>query len=145
MLKLHRDGRRWRRKILVVGSGGREHALCWSIAASPLVENLYCAPGNAGIAAEAECVAIGADDVDGLVRFATERGIEFVVVGPEAPLVAGLVDRLEAVGIKAFGPSAGAARLEASKGFTKDLCTKYGIPTAAYGRFTEIAPASKRC
>ena len=130
-------------KILVVGSGGREHALCWAIAASPLVEKLYCAPGNAGIAAEAECVSIAADDVDGLVEFAAEREIEFVVVGPEAPLVAGLVDRLEAVGIKAFGPSAKAAQLEASKGFTKDLCIKYGIPTAAYGRFTEIGPAKE--
>ncbi len=128
-------------KILVVGSGGREHALCWAIAASPLVEKLYCAPGNAGIAAAAECVAVGADDIDGLVRFATEHAIEFVVVGPEAPLVAGLVDRLEAAGVKAFGPSAEAAMLEASKGFTKDLCVKYGIPTAAYGRFTEIGPA----
>ncbi len=128
-------------KILVVGSGGREHALCWAIAASPLVEKLYCAPGNAGIAAEAECVPIGADDVESLVEFAVDRAIEFVVVGPEAPLVAGLVDRLEAVGIKAFGPSAEAAQLEASKGFTKDLCTKYGIPTAAYGRFTEVGPA----
>ena len=128
-------------KILVVGSGGREHALCWAIAASPLVEQLYCAPGNAGIATEAECVPIGADDVDSLVEFAVDRAIEFVVVGPEAPLVAGLVDRLEAVGIKAFGPSAEAAQLEASKGFTKDLCTKYGIPTAAYGRFTEVGPA----
>ncbi len=127
--------------ILVVGSGGREHALCWAIAASPLVEKIYCTPGNAGIAAEAECVAIAADDIDELVRFATEHAIDFVVVGPEAPLVAGLVDRLEAAGIKAFGPSAEAAMLEASKGFTKDLCTKYGIPTAAYGRFTEVAPA----
>ena len=127
--------------ILVVGSGGREHALCWAIAASPLVDKLYCAPGNAGIATEAECVAIAVDDVDELVRFATGHAIEFVVVGPEGPLVAGLVDRLEGVGIKAFGPSAKAAQLEASKGFTKDLCTKYGIPTAAYGRFTEIAAA----
>ena len=127
--------------ILVVGSGGREHALCWAIAASPLVKKIYCTPGNAGVAAEAECVAIAADNVDELVRFATEHAIDFVVVGPEAPLVAGLVDRLEAAGIKAFGPSAEAAMLEASKGFTKDLCTKYGIPTAAYGRFTEVAPA----
>jgi len=130
-------------KILVVGSGGREHALCWAIAASPLVEKLYCAPGNAGIAAEAECVSIAADNVNELVEFAIEHEIEFVVVGPEAPLVAGLVDRLEAVGIKAFGPSAKAAQLEASKGFTKDLCTKYNIPTAAYGRFTEIGPAKE--
>ena len=130
-------------KILVVGSGGREHALCWAITASPLVTKLYCAPGNAGISADAECVPIAADDVDGLVEFASERSIEFVVVGPEAPLVAGLVDRLEAAGIRAFGPSGAAAQLEASKGFTKDLCIKYGIPTAAYGRFTDTVPAKR--
>ena len=130
-------------KILVVGSGGREHALCWAITASPLVTKLYCAPGNAGISADAECVPIAADDVDGLVKFASERSIEFVVVGPEAPLVAGLVDRLEAAGIRAFGPSGAAAQLEASKGFTKDLCIKYGIPTAAYGRFTDTVPAKR--
>jgi phosphoribosylamine--glycine ligase len=129
-------------RVLVVGSGGREHALCWAIAASPLVDALYCAPGNAGIADDAECVPIAADDVDGLVRFATEQAIDFVVVGPEAPLVAGLVDRLEADGIKAFGPSAQAAVLEGSKGFMKDLCAKYGIPTAAYGRF-DAASAAK--
>jgi len=128
-------------KVLVVGGGGREHALCWSIAASPLVSKLYCAPGNAGIAREAECVPIAAEDVDGLIAFAAENGIEFVVVGPEAPLVAGLVDRLAAVGIKAFGPSAAAARMEGSKGFMKDFCARHAIPTAAYGRFTEIAPA----
>jgi phosphoribosylamine--glycine ligase len=128
-------------RILVVGSGGREHALVWAIAGSPLVDKIYCAPGNAGIAQEAECVPIGAEDIPALVRFAKERVIDFVVVGPEAPLVAGLVDRLEEAGVKAFGPSAAAARLEGSKGFTKDFCAKHGIPTAAYGRFTDAAAA----
>jgi phosphoribosylamine--glycine ligase len=128
-------------KILVVGGGGREHALCWAIAASPLVSGLYCAPGNAGIAREAECINIAAEDVEGLVAFAGEAGIDFVVVGPEAPMVAGLVDRLAEAGIKAFGPSAKAARLEGSKGFMKDFCARHGIPTAAYGRFAEVAPA----
>ena len=124
-------------RILVVGSGGREHALCWAIAASPLVTKLYAAPGNAGIAEEAECVAIGAEDLARLTAFAVEQKIDFVVVGPEAPLVQGLVDRLAEAGIKAFGPSAAAAALEGSKGFMKDLCAKYGIPTAAYARFTD--------
>ena len=124
-------------RVLVVGGGGREHALVWAIAASPLLDALYCAPGNAGIAADATCVPVAADDIDGLVKFATDERIDFVVIGPEAPLVAGLVDRLEASGIKAFGPSAAAARLEASKGFTKDLCAAHDIPTAAYGRFTD--------
>ena len=128
-------------KILVVGSGGREHALCWAIAASPLCDKLWCAPGNAGIAEEAECVDIAADDVDALVAFAQGEAADLVVVGPEQPLVMGLVDRLTEVGIKAFGPSAAAAELEGSKGFMKDLCGKYGIPTAAYGRFTDIAAA----
>jgi phosphoribosylamine--glycine ligase len=128
-------------KVLVVGGGGREHALCWTIAASPLVTGLYCAPGNAGIARDAECVPIAADDVDGLVRFAVEAGIEFVVIGPEAPLVAGLADRLEASGVMAFGPSARAAVLEGSKGFTKDFCIRHNIPTAAYGRFSDADSA----
>ncbi len=128
-------------KILVVGGGGREHALCWTLAASPLCEKLYCAPGNAGIAQEAECVGIGTEDIPALVDFAKREAIELVVVGPEAPLVAGLVDRLEEAGIRAFGPTAAAAALEGSKAFTKDLCAKYGIPTADYQRFTEAAPA----
>ncbi|MBI1179882.1 MAG: phosphoribosylamine--glycine ligase [Alphaproteobacteria bacterium] len=128
-------------KVLVVGSGGREHALCWAIAASPLCTKLYCAPGNGGIAAEAQCVDIAADDLDGLTAFCRDTAIDFVVVGPEQPLVAGLVDRLEAAGVKAFGPSAQAAALEGSKGFTKDLCARHGIPTAAYGRFAEAAAA----
>ena len=128
-------------RVLVVGGGGREHSLCWAIAASPLCDALYCAPGNAGIAQDAECVPIGADDVEGLVRFASENAIDFVVVGPEAALVMGLVDRLTEAGIKAFGPTAAAAQLEGSKGFMKDLCAKYAIPTAAYGRFSDAAAA----
>lgn len=128
-------------KVLLVGSGGREHALAWALAASPLVDTLYCAPGNAGTAQEAQSVLIAADNVDGLLAFAQQNAIDFVVVGPEVPLVLGLVDRLEAAGIAAFGPTAAAARLEGSKGFTKDLCAKYGIPTAAYGRFTDPAAA----
>ncbi len=128
-------------RILVVGGGGREHALCWAIAASPLCDRLYCAPGNAGIAREATCVPIGAEDVDALVAYAREEAIDFVVVGPEAPLVLGLADRLNEAEIKVFGPSAAAAELEGSKGFMKDLCAKYGIPTAAYGRFTDAEAA----
>ncbi|MGQ0664901.1 MAG: phosphoribosylamine--glycine ligase [Pseudomonadota bacterium] len=128
-------------RILVVGSGGREHALCWALAASPLADQLYCAPGNAGIARQAVCVPIPPDDLDGLVGFAAKKRIDFAVVGPEAPLVLGLVDRLEAAGIAAFGPSAAAARLEGSKGFMKDLARRCGVPTAAYARFREPAAA----
>ncbi len=128
-------------RVLVVGSGGREHSLCWAIAASPLCEKLYCAPGNAGIAEEAECVTIAATDLDGLVAFCKGERIDFVVVGPEQPLVAGLVDRLEAAGIAAFGPSQAAASLEGSKGFTKDFCARHAIPTAAYRRFSDAAAA----
>ena len=128
-------------RVLVVGSGGREHALCWAIAASPLCEKLFCAPGNAGIAQEAECVAVDPMDFDGLVALCRREAVDFVVVGPEAPLVAGLVDRLEAEGVKAFGPSAAAAALEGSKAFTKELCARAGIPTAAFRRFTDPAAA----
>ena len=128
-------------RVLVVGGGGREHALCWTIAASPLIEALFCAPGNAGIARDAVCVPIAADDIGGILRFVRDERIDFVVVGPEAPLVAGLVDRLEDTGVKAFGPTAAAARLEGSKAFTKDLCARHGIPTAAYGRFTDLRAA----
>jgi len=129
--------------ILVVGGGGREHALCWKIAASPLCDKLYCAPGNAGIAEVADCIAVGAEDIDRLVTLARKEAIDYVVVGPEAPLVAGLVDRLGEAGIPAFGPSAAAARLEASKGFLKDLCAAYDIPTADYGRFIDAASAKR--
>ena len=128
-------------KVLVVGSGGREHALCWALGASPLCDTLYCAPGNAGIAEEAECIDIAADSVDALVEFAREQAIDLVVIGPEGPLVLGLADRLADAGIRAFGPSAAAAALEGSKAFTKDLCAKYGIPTGGYGRFTDFDAA----
>jgi len=128
-------------RILVVGSGGREHALCWAIAASPLCTKLFCAPGNAGIAEVAECVEVGAEDIAGQVALARQEKIDFVVVGPEGPLVAGLADRLAEAGIKVFGPSAKAAQLEGSKGFTKDLCRRHNIPTAAYDRFTDVAKA----
>jgi len=128
-------------KVLVVGGGGREHALCWVINGSPLVDKLWCAPGNAGIALETECVAIGAEDVDALVNFSKENGVDLVVIGPEAPLVLGLADLLQEIGIRAFGPSAEAAVLEGSKGFMKDLCARHDIPTAAYARFTQPEPA----
>jgi len=127
--------------ILVVGGGGREHALCWAIAKSPLCTNLYCAPGNAGIAQVATCLDVGAEDIEGIIDAVNHHDIEFVVVGPEAPLVAGLADAVAADGVKVFGPSRNAAILEGSKGFTKDLCAKYGIPTAAYGRFTDAIEA----
>jgi phosphoribosylamine--glycine ligase len=127
--------------ILLLGSGGREHALAWKLAASPLADRLYCAPGNAGIARDAECVALDPADHAALIAFCTAKAIDFVVVGPEMPLVAGVVDALEAAGIKTFGPTRAAARLEGSKGFTKDLCRANNIPTAAYERFTAAAPA----
>jgi phosphoribosylamine--glycine ligase len=128
-------------RVLVVGSGGREHALAWAIAASPLVDALYCAPGNAGIAEEAECVPVRATDIRGLVGLCRREQIDFVVVGPEAPLVLGLVDALEAEGIPAFGPTAAAAALEGSKAFAKDLCLRAQIPTAAHRRFRDPAAA----
>lgn len=127
--------------ILLVGSGGREHALAWKMRQSPLCTKLYCAPGNAGISDVAERVAIKAEDVDGLVAFAVQNKIDFVVVGPEGPLVLGLADKLKAKGIAVFGPSQKAAQLEGSKGFMKDLCAKYNIPTARYGRFKDIEGA----
>jgi phosphoribosylamine---glycine ligase len=127
--------------ILLLGSGGREHALAWKMAASPLVDRLFCAPGNAGIAREAECVDLDIANHAAVIGFCRDNRIGFVVVGPEAPLCAGIVDDLEAAGIKAFGPSRTAARLEGSKGFTKDLCRSAGIPTAAYERFRTAVPA----
>jgi phosphoribosylamine--glycine ligase len=131
-------------KVLVVGSGGREHALCWSLAASPLVSEVVCAPGNAGIAAEVRCVSVAADDVEGLVGLALAEKVDLVVVGPEVPLVLGLVDRLRAAGVKAFGPTAAAARLEGSKAFTKDFCARHGIPTAAFRTFARGEHAAAR-
>jgi phosphoribosylamine--glycine ligase len=127
--------------VLLIGSGGREHALAWALAASPLLSRLYCAPGNAGIAELAECVTLRAGDHSAIIRFAREKAIDLVVVGPELPLVAGLADDLAGAGIKVFGPSRAAAQLEGSKGFTKDLCAEFGIPTGAYRRFTEAAGA----
>ena len=121
--------------ILLLGSGGREHALAWKMAASPLTDRLFCAPGNAGIAREAQCAVLDLADHGAIIAFCRANGIDFVVVGPEAPLCAGIVDDLEASSIKAFGPSRVAAQLEGSKGFTKDLCRAAGIPTAAYERF----------
>ncbi|MCH8112533.1 MAG: phosphoribosylamine--glycine ligase [Proteobacteria bacterium] len=128
-------------RVLVVGSGGREHALCWALGASPICDFLACAPGNGGIAEVATCIDIGVMDFDRLISYCRDEAIEFVVVGPEAPLAAGLVDRLDAAGINSFGPRANAAILEGSKGFTKDLCAKHGIPTGRYGRFSEGGPA----
>ncbi len=127
--------------VLLIGSGGREHALAWAIAASPLLNKLFCAPGNAGIADLAACINLDVSRHVDVVAFCQQHAIGFVVVGPEGPLVAGLVDDLAAAGIKAFGPSRLAAQLEGSKGFTKDLCAEFGIPTAAYQRFTSVGPA----
>ncbi len=127
--------------LLVIGSGGREHALCWALSASPLVNKLVCAPGNPGIAQVAKLAAVDVLDKDGILKLCRDEHIDFVVVGPEAPLVIGMVDHLEANGFACFGPTRAAAQLEGSKGFTKDLCAKYGIPTAAYGRFSDQASA----
>jgi phosphoribosylamine--glycine ligase len=127
--------------ILLLGSGGREHALAWKIAASPLVTKLWCAPGNAGIAREAECVALDIANHAAVIDFCKQNAVDLVVVGPETPLVAGIVDDLAKAGIKAFGPDKQAAQLEGSKGFTKDLCREYDIPTGAYQRFHTAADA----
>jgi phosphoribosylamine---glycine ligase len=127
--------------ILLLGSGGREHALAWKIAASPLVTKLWCAPGNAGIAREAECVALDIADHAAVIDFCKRNAVDLVVVGPETPLAAGIVDDLASAGIKAFGPSKQAAQLEGSKGFTKALCSEFGVPTGAYRRFTNAADA----
>jgi len=122
-------------KILVVGSGGREHALCWKISESPLVEQLYCAPGNPGTAAAASNVAIAADDLDGLLRFARDEAIDLTMVGPEGPLCAGLGDRFVAEGLAVAGPGAAAARLEGSKAYAKELMARHGVPTAPFAVF----------
>ncbi len=128
-------------KVLVVGSGGREHAICWKISKSDKVEKIYCAPGNAGIAQVAECVNIGAMDFDGLVDFAKEKKIDLTVVGMDDPLVGGIVDAFEQEGLRVFGPRKNAAILEGSKAFSKDLMKKYNIPTAAYETFTNAEEA----
>jgi phosphoribosylamine--glycine ligase len=128
-------------KVLLIGGGGREHALAWKLRQSPLLDQLYCAPGNAGIAEIAECVPLDVTEQAAVARFCKANDIGLVVIGPELPLVAGLADALEAEGIKVFGPSRAASALEGSKGFTKDLCARHGIPTARYQRFTEPDPA----
>jgi phosphoribosylamine---glycine ligase len=128
--------------VLLVGSGGREHALAWQLAQSPSLTRLVAAPGNPGIAQVCRCEAVAADDVAGLVALALRQKAELVVIGPEAPLAAGLADALAAVGIPAFGPSQAAAQLEASKAFTKDFCARHAIPTAAYATFSDAAAAS---
>ena len=127
--------------VLLIGSGGREHALAWALSASPLLGKLYCAPGNAGIAEAASCVPLDVSDHAAVIRFCADNRVGFVVVGPEAPLVAGLADDLAAARIKVFGPSKAAAQLEGSKGFTKDLCREFSIPTGAYGRFADARSA----
>jgi phosphoribosylamine--glycine ligase len=124
-------------KILVIGSGGREHALVWKIAQSPLVTEVFCAPGNAGIASLAKCVALKVDDVDGLLDFAQQQKIDLTVVGPELPLTLGLVDRFREAGLTVFGATRAAALIEGSKSFSKDLMAKYGVPTASYGTFSD--------
>ncbi|UHS60484.1 phosphoribosylamine--glycine ligase [Agrobacterium vaccinii] len=128
-------------KVLLIGSGGREHALAWKIAQSPLLTKLYAAPGNPGIADHATLVTLDVEDHPAVIAFCQENSIDFVIVGPEAPLVAGLADDLRAAGIVTFGPSKAAAQLEGSKGFTKDLCARYDIPTGAYQRFKAAEPA----
>ena len=129
--------------VLVIGSGGREHALAWQAARSAGVEKVFVAPGNAGTAGEpgVENIAIAANDLEGLVEFAREQGIGLTIVGPEDPLVNGIVDRFSEAGLACFGPSAAAAQLEGSKSFAKDFMSRHGIPTAAYGKFTEVEPA----
>ncbi len=128
-------------KVLVVGGGGREHAICWKLSQSPLKPELYCAPGNGGISEIAEIVPLRAMDIEGVANFAQENKIDLVVVAPDDPLVAGMVDALTARGIRAFGPSAAAAQIEGSKVFSKELMKKYGIPTAKYETFSDAAEA----
>src|SRR5579871_2393189 len=131
-------------RILVIGGGGREHALVWKIAQSPLVDKIYCAPGNAGIAQQAECVSLPPTDLEGLADFAAAKQIDLTVVGPEAPLIAGIVDRFESRGLPIFGPSADPARIEGSKAFSKEIMQVSGIPTAAFW-ICDTLPAARAC
>ena len=129
------------KKVLVIGSGGREHAIVEALSRSPQVDKIYCAPGNAGISALAECVGIGVEDVDALARFAAENAVDLTVVGPEAALAAGVADRFAEDGLRIFGPTKGAARIESSKEFAKEMMDKYNVPTAAYRVFDEFGAA----
>ena len=124
-------------KVLVVGGGGREHAICWKLAQSPKAEKIYCAPGNAGIESVAECVDTGAEDIEGICAFAAEKAIDLAVIGPEVPLAMGIVDELEKRGVKTFGPNRKCSQLEASKSFTKAFLGRHNIPTAGYREFTD--------
>src|SRR5271169_4595481 len=128
-------------KVLVIGGGGREHALVWKIAQSPKVTKIYAAPGNAGIAQLAECVPVKAEDISGLLAFAKAKAIDLTIVGPEGPLSLGIVDDFTKAGLRAFGPSGKAAEIEASKKFSKDLMKKYNIPTSDYAVFSDKAAA----
>ena len=130
-------------KVLVIGSGGREHALAWKLAHDPSVERVFAAPGSAGISAVAECVAVGGEDIAGLVNLVGEVGIDFTIVGPEAPLAAGIVDVFRERGLRIFGPDRAGARLEASKAFMKDILVSAGVPTAAYREFDETEAACR--
>ena len=130
-------------KILVVGSGGREHALAWKLVQSERVEKVYCAPGNAGIASVAECVNIGVEDIDGLIDFVGNESIDLTVVGPEVPLSMGIVDSFKRVGLKIFGPTKEAAALESSKKFAKEFCNRHGIPQAHFGAFSNADSAKE--
>src|SRR2546430_16319585 len=132
-------------RILLIGGGGREHALAWKIAQSPSVEALFAAPGNPGIARHAVCVPLAADALDGLLAFARRERIDLTVVGPEAPLVAGLADRFAAAGLAVFGPSARAAAIEGSKAFSKDLMRRHNIPTARFAAFDGAGGARRFC
>ncbi len=129
--------------ILILGGGGREHALAWAVKQNPKCDRLIVAPGNAGIAAIAECADLTIEDGDAVAEFAARNAVDFVIIGPEAPLAAGVADRLRAAGILCFGPSRAAARLEASKGFAKEICAACGAPTAAWARFTAAGPAKQ--
>jgi len=128
-------------KVLVVGGGGREHALVWKVSQSPRVKKIYAAPGNAGMAQLAECVPVKAEDIAGLVAFASSKAVDLTIIGPEGPLSMGIVDEFQKVGLRVFGPAKNAAEIEANKAFTKDLMKKYRIPSAEYGTFTDRAEA----